>query len=102
MRGNGEDPGQPIKVEVPPEVKAHPVNFMYVTHTPYDFTIDFAHIVPTGDAEPRARVSDRVVISPAFVHRLVQTLMVNIEKYEATFGPIVSPSVPGNEQGDLR
>ncbi|MCL6449702.1 MAG: DUF3467 domain-containing protein [Acetobacteraceae bacterium] len=85
-----------MKVEVPADLRPSPANFLGVSHTPYDFILDFAEVIPVGD-QPRAQVVARIVISPQFVHRMVETLQHNLAKYEQTFGPIKRPALPGRE-----
>lgn len=96
MRGNGEDRGgERLRLEVPADVAARPANFMVVTHSPFDFTLDFAQVLPAGGDTPRALVTARVVVSPQFVRRILDTLQRNLAKYEETFGPVRRPTAEG-------
>lgn len=91
MRGNGEDHGERLRVEVPPDLAARPANLMLVTHTAFDFTLDFAQVLPGAGEGPRAHVMARVVVSPQFVRRILDTLERNLAKYEESFGPVRKP-----------
>ena len=47
--------------------------------------MDFALLQPQT---PKAKVSARVITSPAHMKRLVAAMQDNIRKYESRFGPI--------------
>lgn len=52
-------------------------NFAVVTHSPYEFTIDFARLEPGGGAI----VVSRVNLSPLMVSQLLDALQDNWAKY---------------------
>jgi hypothetical protein len=60
-------------------------NLVMIAHSPEEFIFDFIRVLP---GVPKARVKSRIVISPPHAKRLLQALHDNIEKYEASFGPI--------------
>ena len=60
-------------------------NLARIGHSNSEFVIDFISLMP---GVPTAKVRSRVIIGPEHAKRLVEALQNNIEKYEATFGPI--------------
>jgi len=79
-------------------------NVVAVWHTPYEFTLDFAVMLPAqqapgseGNAQVTpCRVVSRVKIPPAAVFELMRALSVNEKLYEERIGPITRP---GRAQG---
>lgn len=75
-------------------------NVVGVWHTPYEFTLDFAVMLPAqqvaGGSEANApvtpcRVVSRVKLPPAVVFELMRALSVNEKIYEERIGPIARP-----------
>lgn len=74
-------------------------NVVAVWHTPYEFTLDFAVMLPAqqvASAEGNAastpcRVVSRVKLPPAVVFELMRALSVNERLYEERIGPIARP-----------
>lgn len=74
-------------------------NVVGVWHTPYEFTLDFAVILPAqqvagseGNTQVTpCRVVSRVKIPPAVVFELMRALSVNERLYEEQIGPIPRP-----------
>src|SRR5690348_7968114 len=60
-------------------------NLAMIAHSNSEFVIDFIRLMP---GVPKARVKSRVIITPEHAKRLLAALKENIEKYEASFGPI--------------
>ncbi len=60
-------------------------NLAVITHTPSEFIIDFARVLPGA---PKGRVYARVVMTPHHAKLLEKALRENVEKYEAQFGQI--------------
>jgi len=79
-------------------------NLIAVWHTPHEFTLDFAVILPTQMVTPTegggpvpvtpARVVSRVKIPPAAVFELMRALSQNEHLYEEHIGPIPRPGRP--------
>ena len=79
-------------------------NLVAVWHTPYEFTLDFAVMLPTQMVTPPdggepvrvtpARVVSRVKIPPATVFELMQALSQNEHHYIENIGPIPRPGRP--------
>lgn len=60
-------------------------NLAIISHSPAEFVIDFAQIVP---AMQKAKVRSRVILTPQHAKRLFRALADNLNKYEQNFGPI--------------
>ncbi len=66
-------------------------NVARVSHSPFEFTIDFARIDFTQDP-PKGLVTSRVNMSPLFVSQLIDALQSNWDQYAARAMP---PEVSG-------
>jgi hypothetical protein len=60
-------------------------NLAMIAHSNSEFVIDFIRLMP---GVPKAKVKARIVITPEHAKRFLAALKDNIEKYEASFGPI--------------
>jgi hypothetical protein len=60
-------------------------NFVMIIHSPSEFILDFARIMP---GLPKAKVQARIIMTPAHAKMLLKALKDNIEKFEAKFGEI--------------
>ena len=58
-------------------------NFMQVSHSPGEFVLDFAHLVP-----PKGAVVARVFVNPGKLRQIIKALQTNLEKYESKYGPV--------------
>ena len=87
--------GQTLNLELgEKEAEGIYANFAVITHSPSEFVLDFARILP---GTPKAKVYTRIVMTPHSVKLLNKTLEDNIRKFEDKFGEI---KIPGNaEQG---
>lgn len=79
---------QQVQVELPANLDAAYSNFVVIQHSPSEFILDFARIMPNV---PNAKVGARVVMTPMHAKLLLRALAENIEKYEAQFGDIYMP-----------
>jgi len=78
-------PGQ-INIELSEEVaEGTYANLAVITHSPAEFVVDFVKVMP---GVPKAKVKSRIILTPQHTKRLMFALKENIEKYEATHGPI--------------
>jgi hypothetical protein len=98
-----QEPDVTFQINVPPELEAGVyANFVGVWHSPYEFTIDFASMLPVeqheGDGGPivPCRVVARVKIPTSLVFDLMRTVNENMTRYEERFGEIRRP---GSERG---
>lgn len=71
-------------------------NFVLIAHSPSEFIIDFARILP---GVQKARVYSRIVMTPQHARMLLEALGENIKKYESRFGEI--RHVGGEAKGKL-
>lgn len=79
---------QGLQIELPPQLDATYSNLVVIQHTPSEFVLDFARILPNM---PTARVGARIVCTPMHAKLLLRALQQNIERFEAQFGPIYVP-----------
>ncbi len=79
-------PANQINIELSEEIaEGIYSNLAMIAHSNSEFVIDFIRLMP---GVPKAKVKSRIVITPEHAKRLLHALKDNIEKYEATFGPI--------------
>lgn len=60
-------------------------NLAIITHSTSEFIIDFIRIMP---GVPKARVKNRILMTPEHAKRLMRALADNVSKYESQFGVI--------------
>jgi len=82
-----KEPSAP-NLEAPEELETTYANLARIAHSPADFVIDFAHLLPN---HKNAKIRTRVVMSPLSAKMLVRALTENIARYEAAFGEITIP-----------
>lgn len=75
-------------LEIPDGLETDYVNLARIAHSPADFVVDFAHLMP---GEGKAHVRARILMSPLSAKLLLRALNDNIARYEAAFGEIVVP-----------
>ena len=70
-------------------------NLALIAHTPTEFVLDFAQIMP---GIQQANVVSRVIVTPDQVKKILMALQNNISQYEQKFGTIqpVGGPVPGS------
>ena len=75
-----------IEFELDPAVaQGHYSNFVVIAHSPSEVILDFASILP-GMA--KAKVSNRIILTPEHAKRLLLSLQENLHNYESKFGTI--------------
>ncbi|MBQ2417818.1 MAG: DUF3467 domain-containing protein [Alistipes sp.] len=75
-----------IEFELDPVVaQGHYSNFVVIAHSPSEVILDFASILP-GMA--KAKVSNRIILTPEHAKRLLLSLQENLHNYESKFGTI--------------
>ena len=81
---------QQVQVVVPDEVKHGTyANFLVVSHSPHEFTLDFCQLLPSGEqGKVNAEVVSRVRIAPTMVGRVLNALNTNLSNYEDRFGQV--------------
>ena len=80
---------QQMAIEIPANLEAIYTNFALITHSPSEMVIDFARVLPNT---PKTRVYARVVMTPLNAKLLLRALAENLNKYEAQYGQIVTPT----------
>lgn len=81
MNQQPEEPQQPPEVLIRHEDAGGVwANFAAVSHSPYEFTIDFVRL-DFGSTPPRGVVVSRVNLSPLFVAQLMDALAQNWKMY---------------------
>ncbi|MFH1539720.1 MAG: DUF3467 domain-containing protein [bacterium] len=60
-------------------------NFVQIQHTPLDFRMDFAQVVPE---DKKYYVNSRIFMSPQHAKLFANAMVDNIQKYERQFGEI--------------
>ena len=64
-------------------------NFLLVSHSPHEFTLDFCQVLPGGEpGKPRAEVVSRVKVAPTLVGKIIQALNTNMTNYEDKHGMV--------------
>ena len=94
-------PGQPnIKIELPDnDGIIHYSNFAIVSHSPEEFVIDFARILP---GKEEARVVSRIIMTPKNAKNFLTAISGNIAGFEKQYGEIVLPMNPMNKFGEIQ
>ncbi|MEL7146618.1 MAG: DUF3467 domain-containing protein [Bacteroidota bacterium] len=78
--------GNQINIELSEETaEGVYVNLAMIAHSSSEFVVDFIRLMP---GVPKAKVKSRIVITPEHAKRLLHALEDNVNKFEATFGPI--------------
>jgi hypothetical protein len=94
MSDQPNNPDQPrqqqVQVVVPDDLKhGEYANFLVVSHSPHEFTLDFCQLLPSGEqGKVNAEVVNRVRIAPTMVARVLNALNTNMSNYEERFGPV--------------
>jgi hypothetical protein len=78
------------QIEIPAGLEPIYTNLARIAHSPADFVIDFAQILP---GEQKAGIRARVLMSPLSAKLLLRALAENLARYESNLGEI---SVPTN------
>ncbi|MBQ3673482.1 MAG: DUF3467 domain-containing protein [Paludibacteraceae bacterium] len=87
---------QKLNINIAPDkATGNFANLALIAHTPTEFVIDFAQIMP---GLQQANVVSRIVVTPDQAKKLLGALQSNIAQYEKKFGviePIGGP-IPGS------
>ncbi len=68
-------------------------NLVIITHSPSEFIVDFARILP---GLPKSKIYSRIIMTPIHAKSLLKTLEENIKRFEKQFGEI--PNIAPNQQ----
>ena len=64
-------------------------NFLVVSHSAHEFTLDLCQVLPGGDADAvQADVVSRVKVAPTMVGKIIRALNTNMTAYEDKFGMV--------------
>lgn len=85
---NPNAPLPPLNFFSPPELKTEYANLMRISHSPGEFVVELARILP-GEQNPM--IVAKVVMSPLAVKMLQKVLGENLSRFESTFGEIKLP-----------
>ncbi len=88
MNGQSKPPAPGFNMEMPDDLLAVYSNVARISHTPFDFVMDFSQALP---GMPHAEILSRVIMSPAGVKLFQRALTENIARYESVFGEITLP-----------
>ena len=77
------------QMETPQGLEPTYTNLARIAHSPADFVIDFAQILP---GESKAAVRARILMSPLSAKLLLRALTENLARYEANLGEITVPT----------
>jgi len=95
-----EQKNQPnIKVEIPADERiVNYSNFAIVSHSPEEFVIDFARILP---GKEQAQIVARIIMTPKNAKMFSIAMKTNIENYEKKMGEIKIPENPIDKVKDI-
>ena len=86
-----QQPQQPrISIKVDDDRKfGEYANFLVVSHSAHEFTLDFSVIMPGGEpGQVTAEVVSRVKIAPTMVGKVIRALNTNMTGYEDKYGMV--------------
>ena len=84
------DGGQQIQISVNDTMKHGTYgNFLVVSHSAHEFTLDFCQVLPGGDGgSVQADVVSRIKVAPTMVGKIIRALNTNMTAYEDKFGMV--------------
>lgn len=75
-----------INIEITEEVaEGTYANLAIITHSHAEFVIDFVNVMP---GTPKSKVKSRIIFTPQHAKRFMKALAENVNRYEASNGPI--------------
>lgn len=77
-----------IKLEMPTDPSGTYANTVMISHNQHEVFFDFIQML---GHDPRAKVQERIVMTPTHAKLFLQALQENIERYETNFGAINTP-----------
>ena len=90
LNPNPESSGQQIQISINDTLKHGTyANFLVVSHSAHEFTLDFCQVLPGGDGESvQADVVNRIKVAPTMVGKIIRALNTNMTAYEDKFGMV--------------
>lgn len=85
----GSGPQRQVNIRVPDGMR-HGLyaNFLVVSHSPHEFTLDFCQLQPGEDDRVTAEVVSRVRVAPTLVAQVIQALNTNLGNYEDRYDSV--------------
>lgn len=80
--------GRQLKLEIPAALQPTYANAAMINQTFSEIIIDFLQVMPN---DPRARVQQRIVLTPVSAKLVLQALESNLKRYEEKHGEITTP-----------
>jgi hypothetical protein len=80
-----------IKVEMPKDPSGTYANTVMISHNQHEVFFDFIQIMPH---DARARVQQRIVMTPIHAKMFLKALEENMQRYEEKFNEIEVPQRP--------
>ena len=99
MEKQSKPPSSQVQVQIDPsEAEGIYANLVLLAHSPSEFILDFARILP---GVPRAKVYSRIIMTPQNARSLLRALTSRIQSYESQHGKIREPgdSSPSRDIG---
>jgi len=87
MQGNQRK----IKVEMPKDPTGSYANTVMISHNKNEVFFDFIQMIPH---EARAKVQQRIIMTPTHAKLFLRALEENVKRYEDQFGDIEVPQRP--------
>lgn len=85
MSTNNEN-DQQLNIEISEEMaEGTYANLAIITHSHAEFVLDFVNVMPGA---PKSKVKSRIILTPFHAKRLMKAIVENVQKFEATNGPI--------------
>ena len=90
LNPNPESSSQQIQISINDTLKHGTyANFLVVSHSAHEFTLDFCQVLPGGDGESvQADVVNRIKVAPTMVGKIIRALNTNMTAYEDKFGMV--------------
>lgn len=75
-----------LNIEITEEIaEGNYANLAIITHSHAEFVIDFINVMPNT---AKSKVKNRIIFSPMHAKKFMRALTENIQRYEASNGPI--------------
>lgn len=84
-------PNRQLRLEIPANLNASYANTVMISHNLNEVIFDFIQVMPN---DPRARVQQRIVMTPVHAKMFMNALVENVRLYEEKHGEIKLPPRP--------